>query len=266
MFAQQTDGLFPAANKGSLWESSQGEWKLAFGSNLRDKTQTGALLRSAPAERSRGRCFGSGVFSPNSRAGVNKPSFLMHLGGSSPRNFQCVQAGSWDSQLSDSTSRCFSSQQSFFTSSSQHLDGCLTLYQNIFQQWSRLKWAEVREGRDRLPLSEKDWCKMWGMCTASCLSPADPVRPLHLGAWNLNYCGHDELKDPVHPGVLHFLCAGGIIKGVWSKPWSKYTFAGIFFLLFWSYERSLIAILPFMLLFSSWTSITDIWSSISDHI
>lgn len=49
--------------------------------------------------------------------------------------------------------------------------------------------------------------------------------------FELNYYGHDEFKNSLHPSFLHFLCARGIIRGLWSTPWSKYSFTGEDFLL-----------------------------------
>lgn len=125
----------------------------------------------------------------------------------------------------------------------------LNSYWNRFYSHSSKTRIELGrgEGGERLPLARDHLCKMWGMCTASCctscLSPADNVRPLHLGVWNLNdYGWHDELQGPVHFSVLRFLHARGIIKGLWSKPWSRLSSTGRYIYILFIYLFSFLCL------------------------
>lgn len=143
--------------------NTRGEWKLTFGSDLRNKNSSfsGTLLQR-----------GGGVFSPNSRAEVNNPSFLLHLSGSSPRNFQHART--------EADSRSLQIRHATFSLNFFLLTDVLFLPFFVFlfsfflslpPQWSYLNWAEWGwgEGGERAALCKKkknNLCKMWGMCTA----------------------------------------------------------------------------------------------------
>lgn len=85
---------------------------------------------------------------------------------------------------------------------------------------------------------------MWGVCSVPLTTWHHWAIHFILDPKTANYYGHDAFKNSVHSSFPHFLCARGIIKGLWSKPWSKYSFTGIFsfsfFFFFFSFVSKVI--------------------------
>lgn len=181
------------------------------------------------------------VISSNSRAGVNNPSFLPHLGGNSPRNFQYAWTqpleplSAHPAQLSDRTARISSPRNNTWRVLDSRLLYLASLSLSAEQIWNCGRWRGISSIKRK---------KMRVMCA--------PLYELPLSRWQLDTSGrlsspwspsffrHDGAESLVRFAFLHLLCAGGINQELWSGPGIKASPAGTHFIVLLITSRQVI--------------------------